>query len=70
MTYLMIVFPGLYPSRAGVADGQLGVSHVPRDPRPGRHLHSLKLCRSLDSIIFAHTIFASPSLPIVFPMHF
>ena len=50
MTHLMIMFPGLYPSRTGDADSQLLLRYVPRDPRPGRHLHPLKLRRSLDHL--------------------
>ena len=61
--HLMIVFPGLCPPRAGAADCELRVRHDPRDPRPGRHLHPLKLPRSLDPISSARHFSFSPSLP-------
>ena len=56
----MIVSSGLCPPRAGAADSELRVRHDPRDPRPGRHLHPLKLPRSLDPISSAHTFSFSP----------
>ena len=59
--HLMIVSPGLCPPRAGAADRELRVRHDPRGPRPGPHLHPLKLPRSLDPISSAHTFSASPS---------
>ena len=34
---------GVYPPRAGAADGELGGRHGARHHRPGRYLHPLQL---------------------------
>ena len=61
MTYLMT---GLHPPRAGAADSELRVRNDPCDPRPGRHLHPLKLRRSVDQTISAaHNFSSFPARP-------
>ena len=62
----MIMSPGLHPPRAGAADSELRVGHDPCDPRPGRHLHPLKLRRSVDQSLIRPSLLLTtcpPSLP-------